>query len=257
MFKKYEPFDPFTPYDANLLLRQGTIEVANVAERDAITDPVAGMRAYRADKLVAEEHTGVGWLPAVRRFGVNSDAERDAHFGKPETEPARLALQARGVECVRRDKGWTERYFATYDPVTNPVGATSAGWYPVEGGVLRGRVNAVTDTGWLTVGTPGAIPFQSGWSGITNASVPWAGVRYRLFNNRVDIHGPCRKEGGFGSLVAAFIMPPEMRPSVTAVGVGQVDGTAAYVIVTPDGSVKTTGGGTSQFSIGVSYPVGG
>lgn len=60
-------------------------------------------------------------------------AARDAYFGTPATEAARLALQARGATTLRTDKGWTERYFATYNASTNPQGATPAGWYPIDG----------------------------------------------------------------------------------------------------------------------------
>ncbi|SDH16256.1 hypothetical protein SAMN04515691_2981 [Leifsonia sp. 98AMF] len=67
------------------------------------------------------------------RAVAGSDLARDNHFGKPSTEAERLALQRAGAECIRTDKGWTERYYATFDAGTNPAGAPTPGWYPVSG----------------------------------------------------------------------------------------------------------------------------
>ncbi|MBZ4486285.1 hypothetical protein [Microbacterium sp. cx-55] len=60
-------------------------------------------------------------------------AARDAFWGVPANETARRTLQNRGATTVRTDKGWTERYYATYDATTNPGGVKVAGWYPVGG----------------------------------------------------------------------------------------------------------------------------
>ncbi|HXG71265.1 hypothetical protein [Plantibacter sp. RU18] len=59
-----------------------------------------------------------------------SEAARDAHFGKPATAAAQLALQARGPMVIRTDTGHTERYFAAYNAATNKAGRAVAGWYP-------------------------------------------------------------------------------------------------------------------------------
>ena len=67
------------------------------------------------------------------RIVAASVAARDEHYGVPGTLAARLSLQAAGAECTRLDSGFTERYYADYDAVTNPGGATPAGWYPVSG----------------------------------------------------------------------------------------------------------------------------
>ncbi|WP_314148243.1 hypothetical protein [uncultured Leifsonia sp.] len=96
-------------------------------------------------------------IPAVTnqdRAVANSDAARNAHFGNPSTEPDRLALQMRGAECVRPDRGWTERYFATFNAQTNPGGATTPGWYPVEGRKPLCRLTTSIAQGWATQLTP-------------------------------------------------------------------------------------------------------
>lgn len=62
-----------------------------------------------------------------------SAAARDAYWGTPTTEAARLALQAKGAQTVRTDKGWTEQYFATFNASTNPQGTTTPGWFVVSG----------------------------------------------------------------------------------------------------------------------------
>ncbi|WP_396190131.1 hypothetical protein [Flavobacterium sp.] len=62
---------------------------------------------------------------------ATSAAARDSYWGNPTTETARLTLQARGATTIRTDKNITERFFATYDPTSNPQGMTPAGWYPI------------------------------------------------------------------------------------------------------------------------------
>lgn len=62
MYKTYRPFDPFTPFDANSMLRQGIITVANAAERGQIETPTEGMRVYRLDTHRDERFDGVTWV---------------------------------------------------------------------------------------------------------------------------------------------------------------------------------------------------
>ncbi len=69
-----------------------------------------------------------------------SAAARDAYWGTPATEQARLALQAKGAITTRTDTGCVERYFATYNAISNPAGTTPAGWYPVSGALPFGQV---------------------------------------------------------------------------------------------------------------------
>lgn len=96
------------------------------------------------------------------RIVAPSAAARDAFFGTPATEAARLTLQAKGAETVRTDKGWTERYYATYDAATNPQGAPQAGWYPVAGAVPAFVCSTPTPqaigTSWQIISTAFNVP---------------------------------------------------------------------------------------------------
>ncbi|WP_349866851.1 hypothetical protein [Leifsonia sp. WHRI 6310E] len=133
----------------------------------AIPVPDSTTKAYQlGDELYA---MGIGVEQALIAAGVpaatNQDrvvaataAARDAKFGTPTTEAARLALQARGAECVRTDKGWTERYYATFDATSNPGGAPTAGWYPIAGSMPA-----------FVCSTPVAQAVTGGWSIIAAA----------------------------------------------------------------------------------------
>jgi hypothetical protein len=99
-------------------------------------------------------------------------AARDAYWGVPATEAARVTLQGRGATTIRTDKGWTERYYATYNASTNPGGATPAGWYPIEGAIPEVNllpsgnqaVNAgSTITAWSAPGSGGSVLTDSEW----------------------------------------------------------------------------------------------
>jgi hypothetical protein len=52
----------FTSADADLLMRQGIIVVANAAARDAIPSPTEGMRVYRLDIHGTETYSGSAWI---------------------------------------------------------------------------------------------------------------------------------------------------------------------------------------------------
>lgn len=65
-------------------------------------------------------------LTATRRqfaLPVADATARDAMYPAP----------VQGNRVWRLDKGWEEAYFAAYNAVSNPGGATPAGWYPVAG----------------------------------------------------------------------------------------------------------------------------
>ena len=61
-YKNFEPGDILTAADADLLMRQGVIVVANAAARDAIEAPSEGMQVYRLDTHKIERHDGAGWI---------------------------------------------------------------------------------------------------------------------------------------------------------------------------------------------------
>lgn len=94
-------------------------------------------------------------------------AARDAYWGVPGSEAARITLQNRGATTVRTDVGWTERYYATYNATTNPGGASPAGWYPVSGEgpelVARGFNSlqvAGSGSSWATLPVAGSTVVQ-------------------------------------------------------------------------------------------------
>lgn len=109
-----------------------------------------------------------------------SEGARNAHWGIPDSETARLALQNKGATTVRTDRGWTERYYATYNAATNPGGSTPAGWYPVEGQLPTftcfgsgsqtiGSGGVVALTNW---GVPVQYGFQSWINGVLTVAIP-------------------------------------------------------------------------------------
>ena len=104
-----------------------------------------------------------------------SAAARDAKFGVPADETARLALQNTGARVIRTDTGWTERYYATYNAATNPGGASPAGWYPVAGSVPDARVTR-SSTGFnFTNGAWHNISNTAYW---TNQKTPTGGISW-------------------------------------------------------------------------------
>lgn len=62
-YKDFNAGDIFTADDADLLMRQGLIVVANQAQRDAIAAPSWGMRVYRLDTKSIDAWIGGSWIP--------------------------------------------------------------------------------------------------------------------------------------------------------------------------------------------------
>lgn len=67
-----------------------------------------------------------------------SAAARDAKYGDPATMTGtqRKALQDLGVTVWRTDLGIFQRFLAAYNSSTNPTGAASYGYYPIDNTVL-------------------------------------------------------------------------------------------------------------------------
>lgn len=61
-FRNFRPGDILTADDADLLMRQGLIIVANADERDAIPAPSEGMRVYRLDTKATDVYTSNQWI---------------------------------------------------------------------------------------------------------------------------------------------------------------------------------------------------
>jgi|GEM_PF-4591333 len=117
----------------------GTTPVFGIPYPDGTTKAVNLGGELRDMGLGMEAALIAAGVPAATnpdRIVAASDLARNAHFGVPSIEADRLALQRRGAECVRSDKGWTERYFATFNAATNRGGARVAGWYPEPGSNL-------------------------------------------------------------------------------------------------------------------------
>lgn len=70
----------------------------------------------------------------VPMLPVANAAERDAIYPNP----------TQGDSVVRKDKGWTEMYYALYNSTQNPGGTISAGWFPVFGKLPRITVMRAT-----------------------------------------------------------------------------------------------------------------
>lgn len=106
----------------------------NNIRRYASTDVIApgGKPEDLWNNLAADISTAITNVQASQVV-KNSAADRDAYWGTPSTSTAQRLLQDRGAHTVRTDKGWTERYYATWNGTTNPGGASVAGWYPVAG----------------------------------------------------------------------------------------------------------------------------
>ena len=104
MYKVYKPFDPFTPYDANSILRQTRIPVANVGERNQIENPTEGMEIYRLDTHTVERHNGVRWSPT--QDGVIPPAT----IIGGRADEAGTIIPADGIKTIRLDGIFSERW---------------------------------------------------------------------------------------------------------------------------------------------------
>lgn len=126
-------------YDANLLawkaspISAGPASIADSAPSGAIHGDVWYNSTDGTIYVYYVDGTSSQWvetrsMPAP--YVASSSTARDAFFGVPADETARLNLQNSGVQCFRSDRGWTEQYLATYNASTNPGGMAVAGWYP-------------------------------------------------------------------------------------------------------------------------------
>lgn len=155
-------------------------------------DELALMGAGVEAALIA---AGVPAATNPDRIAAPSVAARDAYFGIPSTEAARVALQARGAETMRTDRGWTERFYASYDAATNPGGVrTAAGWYPTAGRLPYLRATFTNNNQ------------PAGWGNASN----WVATA---------------QEGGLWTINGASITPPVLgRYTLTFDVPGNIDG---------------------------------
>lgn len=208
--------------------------------------------ALQAQALDTEAAILAAGIPPVQPMSIvvaATQAARDSAWGIPATEAERIALQNLGATTVRRDKGWTERYYATYNSVSNPAGASVAGWYQIDGGTLKGAVNAAGDTGWVKFGTAGAIPFATGWSAFnyTDAVATRTGLYYRLKNGLVHINGAAAKATWAANDPIATLTAA-LRPTLS-----DVHGLNCFV--SPAGQLRANASGSNALLLNVSFPI--
>jgi microcystin-dependent protein len=82
-----------------------------------------------------------GGIPKPRNFTSKdrgTTAQRDAKYGSPSTDAARVALANQKVSWYNTDLGWTESYYAVHQTTgltaLGLVSGATAGWYPVTEG---------------------------------------------------------------------------------------------------------------------------
>lgn len=81
-WKHFTHGEILTADDANTLMDQGRIIVANTAERDVIAGK-PGMQVYRLDNKTVEEYTGVTWVSREEKKRIISAALMAPRFGAP------------------------------------------------------------------------------------------------------------------------------------------------------------------------------
>lgn len=103
-------------------------------------------------------HNGTVWVQATEATFASAGT-RDTAYAK-----AAGAYCVSGAQVRRTDTRWVEEYFTIYNSGTNPAGARVAGWYPVSGAVLGGRV-VRSATASAALGAGGySVPAATFWS---------------------------------------------------------------------------------------------
>ena len=113
-----------------------------------------------------------GYAGPIQAIPVANAAARGAAFPTP----------IQGDSVFRLDKGWTERYYGTYNVTTNPGGAVAgAGWYPVEGVLpwyssVQSATASIPNVTWTGVNADGTVTNRGGFSlSGTQINVPMPG----------------------------------------------------------------------------------
>lgn len=167
-FKQYTAGDILTVADANLLMRQGLIVVANDVARDQISVPTEGMRIYRLDTHGIETYTGTawdahdtGWLsiavaagysrqgsndPEVRRIGdliiarwgwsntgLATNSDHVVGTVPPGLRPQREHHTVPATNSAAAQAAGARMVFLTNGQVQIRTGATVGGYYLISG----------------------------------------------------------------------------------------------------------------------------
>jgi hypothetical protein len=113
---------------------------------------------YYADNSTALSIAAISAAEATSTGDAIESLKLDTPVPVADTT-ARAALfpsPVQGNAVWRLDKGWEERYYAAYNSMTNPGGAATAGWYPVNG--MLPKLSVITSTA-QTISTATAITF--------------------------------------------------------------------------------------------------
>lgn len=212
------------------------------------------MTAYTTlDKLPIPEHLDTAapleeWFEdlataaqaALLRPGlIASDAQRDTIIPAP----------VQGQRIWRSDKGWHEMYYAAYSASANPVGAKTAGWYPMPGqGPLLVATAAASQTvttssgrfGWATPTTNLGFTFAT-----ANGTVgmPYEGIYELILNFGTASTGTSqaffRDSSGGGAIYASMagFVSFNSAPAVVALNAGQ--GLSPFASCTTAGTIQT------------------
>lgn len=104
-------------------------------------------------------------LEIVARGGVPrvaNTSERNSLFPSP----------SQGDSVYRKNVGWEEVYYETYNATTNPGGASSAGWYPISGKLPNANLYRFNSGAATTSPAAWAFSNFSGYQmGVTGSSV--------------------------------------------------------------------------------------
>lgn len=141
-FKDFNPGDILTADDVDLIMRQGLPTVANQAARDAIPAPTEGMRVYRLDTHMIEQHSGAAWVPEDTGWVTAGAVTAQAGWSITSYAIRRVGkLVELRAEVARTGATLTASSFG--DLPDTSVFVISAGWR-INGGVPAASVSFMT-----------------------------------------------------------------------------------------------------------------
>ena len=134
-----------------------------------LATPMANMAASVQAALTARFR---GYTGPIQAVPVANQTARTTAFPAP----------VQGNSVLRLDKGWTERYYGTYNVTTNPGGALAgAGWYPVEGILpwfesYQSAAASIPNNAWTGAPPTGTVVSRGGFTVATDViNVPFPG----------------------------------------------------------------------------------
>lgn len=205
-----------------------------------------------------------------RVLGGGPASERDALFGTPATDPARVALANLRPTWYNTEKGYTEGYFAVTGTsglmVPGLLAGFPAGWYPLAGSRIagrRGKVNGTQSVGGAFVectwGTPTTSDHQylnGGMTAVGNGlTVPIGGfylVRGEGYftGHAAQNYGSIQLRQGSAEITTtrAYFSPADMNVLATGeVPVAATVGLSLWAIVSGGSNLFGTNGRNGSF----------